>query len=453
MLSEIIPSHRVANWLLSTIDGVLDTVGLSHMKNLEEYIYVAVIVALALFLGWLIRRLILLIARKVVKMRNSVVARELLEQRVLTKCSHVIPPLVILALLPFAFDTTSSLLKIFEKCVWIYSLITIAMAVNTVLTFAWMRFDQRDNTKNLPLKGILNVCVGIVWIVVTIIGGSILLGKSPAVLLTGLGAFAAALMLIFKDTILGFVAGIQLSQNDMLRVGDWIVVPSTIANGIVQDVSLTAVKVQNWDNTIVTLPPYTLVSTSFQNWRGMSQSGCRQICRSVIFDSYYVKSCTPELIEKVTQLHPEMKAFVDKSKAAGGKVNYDPGLAVVNGTTETNLGLFRAYMCQYLLNHPLIVKDQQILVRVMVPTGIGIPLQLWCFTTTAWTAYEAVQSEIFEHIASVCQDFDLQLFNYPSGVDVETVQMNPADRAELGDASADAASASAQSNASVASAQ
>ncbi len=220
-----------------------------------------------------------------------------------------------------------------------------------------------------------------------------------------------------------------------------------------QDVSLTAVKVQNWDNTIVTLPPYTLVSTSFQNWRGMSQSGCRQICRSVIFDSYYVKSCTPELIEKVTQLHPEMKAFVDKSKAAGGKVNYDPGLAVVNGTTETNLGLFRAYMCQYLLNHPLIVKDQQILVRVMVPTGIGIPLQLWCFTTTAWTAYEAVQSEIFEHIASVCQDFDLQLFNYPSGVDVETVQMNPADRAELGDASADAASASAQSNASVASAQ
>lgn len=453
MLSEIIPSHRVANWLLSTIDGMLDAVGLSHLKNLEEYIYVAVIVVLALFLGWLIRRLILFAGRKVVKMRNSIVARELLEQKVLTKCSHIIPPLVILALLPFAFDTSSTLLKIFEKCVWIYLLITIAMAVNTVMTFAWMRFDQRENTKNLPLKGILNVCVGIVWIVVTIIGGSILLGKSPAVLLTGLGAFAAALMLIFKDTILGFVAGIQLSQNDMLRVGDWIVVPSTIANGIVQDVSLTAVKVQNWDNTIVTLPPYTLVSTSFQNWRGMSQSGCRQICRSVIFDSYYVKSCTPELIENVVKLHPEMKAFVDKSNAAGGKVNYDPGLAVVNGTTETNLGLFRAYMCQYLLNHPLIVKDQQILVRVMVPTGIGIPLQLWCFTTTAWTAYEAVQSEIFEHIASVCQDFDLQLFNYPSGVDVETVQMNPADRAELGDASADAASASAQSSASVASAQ
>lgn len=446
MLADIIPSHRVANWLLSTIDGVLDALGLSQMKNLEEYIYVAAIVALALFLGWLIRRLILLIVRKVVKMRDSVVARELLEQRVLTKCSHVIPPLVILTLLPFAFGTTSSLLKIFENCVWIYSLITIGMAVNNVLTFAWMRFDQRDNTKNLPLKGILNVCLGIVWIVVTIIGGSILLGKSPAVLLTGLGAFAAALMLIFKDTILGFVAGIQLSQNDMLHVGDWIVVPSTIANGIVQDVSLTAVKVRNWDNTIVTLPPYTLVSTSFQNWRGMSQSGCRQICRSVIFDSYYIKSCTPELIEKVTKLHPEMKAFVEKSKAAGGKVDYDPGMAVVNGTTETNLGLFRAYMCQYLLNHPLIVKDQQILVRLMVPSGIGIPLQLWCFTTTAWTAYEAVQSEIFEHIASVCQDFDLQLFNYSSGVDVETVQMNPADHAELGDA----ASAKAQSNTSMA---
>lgn len=422
MLTELIPSHQVAAWLLKTIDGVLDKIGLEHNPVIEEVIYVAVIVAFALFLGWLIRKLILVASRQVVKMRHSDLTRDLLEQKVLTKCSHIIPPLVILGLIPFAFDSGSKLLKIFQVCVYIYLVIVTARAVNTILAFMWTRFDKHDNSKNLPLKGILNVCVGIVWIIVAIIIGSILLDKSPAALLAGLGAFATVLMLIFKDTILGFVAGIQLSQNDMLRVGDWIVVPSTIANGIVIDVSLTAVKVQNWDNTIVTLPPYTLVSTSFQNWRGMSASGARQICRAVIFDSYYVKQCDSDLIAKVEAKHPEMKAFIDKTQQAG-KVDYDSGLAVVNGTTETNLGLFRAYMCQYLLNHPLINKEQQILVRVMVPSGIGIPLQLWCFTTTAWTAYEAVQSEIFEHIAAVCKDFELQLFNYPSGIDVDTIQV------------------------------
>ncbi len=176
----------------------------------------------------------------------------------------------------------------------------------------------------------------------------------------------------------------------------------------------------------MTLPPYTLVSTSFQNWRGMSQSGARQICRSVNFEAYTVKRCDDDLLQRVSAKYPKMKAFIDRAKSAG-KVDYDPGTAVVNGTIETNLGLFRAYMCQYLLDHPLIVTDQQILVRLLAPTTTGIPLQIWCFTTTAWTAYEAVQSEIFEHIAAVCGDFDLRLFNYASGMDTETVEMLPAD--------------------------
>ncbi len=194
-----------------------------------------------------------------------------------------------------------------------------------------------------------------------------------------------------------------------------------------EDVSLTAVKVRNWDNTIVTMPPYTLISTSFQNWRGMSSSGWRQICRAVIFDAYYIKKCDDAFLDNIAKLYPQMASFIDSSRQRG-KPEYDPGLATVNGTIETNLGLFRAYMCQYLLNHPLIGNDRQILVRVMVPTGVGIPLQLWCFTTTAWTAYEAVQSEIFEHIAAVCPDFGLQLFNYPSGTDTEIVEMHTPDR-------------------------
>ena len=418
--ANVIPTHRVAVWLVDEIRRALNFFGLQHHPEIEQVVYIAIIVLFALLLGWLVRKGVLYVARRLVRWHHTDWGADLLHMKVLSKCSHIIPPLVILALIPFAFDTSSRLLKVFETCDFIYFIITMTIAVCVVISFFWHRYDERENTRNLPLSGIRNLCIGLVWAISVIVIGSVLMGKSPVALLTGLGAFAAVLSFIFKDTILGFMAGIQLSQNDMLHIGDWIVVPSTIANGIVIDMSLTAVKVQNWDNTIVTLPPYTLISSSFQNWRGMSASGYRQICRSAIIDSDSVVTATPELIEQVSKL-PGMEKFIEKVKK-GGQF-YDPGLATVNGTLETNLGLFRAYMCNYLLNHPLIGTDQQILVRVMEPNASGYPLQIWCFTTTKWTAYEAVQSEIFEHIAVSCQLFGLRLFNSPSGTDITSVQV------------------------------
>ncbi|MCM1293373.1 MAG: mechanosensitive ion channel family protein [Bacteroides sp.] len=420
---EIIPSHEVATWLLVNIRRLLDHIGLEHDRRIEEVVYVAAIVAFALFLGWLARIFILWAVRKFVKLRKTNTAEKMLKEHIFEHCSHIIPPLVILGLLPFTFDTKSLLLNIFRTGLLVYLIITITIAINKIIKFIWERYNARENTKNLPLAGILNVCTGIVWIISIIVIGSVLMDKSPMALLTGLGAFATVLMLIFKDSILGFVAGIQLSQNDMVRIGDWIVVPSTIANGIVIDMSLTAVKVQNWDNTIVTLPPYTLVSTSFQNWRGMSDSGYRLISRSVYFDVDSVVNATPEMIAGVSDL-PNMKPFVEKIQASGQF--YDPGLATVNGTLQTNMGLFRGYMCEYLLHHPLIGTDQQILVRIMSPDASGYPLQIYCYTTTAWTAYEAIQSEIFEHIAAVAPKFGLRLFNNPSGRDVKSLaEANP----------------------------
>lgn len=416
--SEVIPSHQVAAWLLSHIRNLLNHIGLKQDKTIEEIIYVTAIVGVALLLGWLVRWIILTVTRKVVSWRKTPMITALLHDHVLSRCSHIITPMVILALLPFAFDSSSVLLHIFRVALVIYLILTITVAINTIIRFIWERYNERENTKNLPIAGIRNVCIGIVWIISIIVIGSVILDKSPAALLTGLGAFAAALMLIFKDSILGFVAGVQLSQNDMLRIGDWIVVPSTIANGIVIDMSLTAVKVQNWDNTIVTLPPYTLVSTSFQNWRGMSDSGWRLISRSVIFDVDSVAPATDALIESVSSL-TGMKGFIDKIKSSGQF--YDGALATVNGTLQTNLGLFRAYMCEYLLAHPEVAKDQQILVRIMTPDASGYPLQIYCYTTTAWTAYEAVQSEIFEHIAAMAPHFGLRLFNNPSGRDLKSL--------------------------------
>lgn len=438
----LIPSHRVATWLVESIRNLLNHMGLSHHETLEEVIYVAAIVLLAMFLGWLVRVVVLGVARKLVSWRRTRWGEQLLEKHVLLRCSHIIPPLVILGLLPFAFNSDSMLLHLFNTAIVIYFIIVVTVAVNTLVRFIWTRYNEHENTKNLPLGGILDICTGIIWAISVIIIGSVLMDKSPVALLTGLGAFATVLMLIFKDSILGFVAGVQLSQNDMLRIGDWIVVPSTIANGIVIDMSLTAVKVQNWDNTIVSLPPYTLVSTSFQNWRGMSDSGYRLISRSVIFDVDSVVPCTDNMISSVASL-PGMTDFINKVKKDGPF--YDPGLATVNGTVETNLGLLRAYMCYYLLHHPLVGTDQQILVRVMNPSGDGMPLQIYCYTTTAWTAYEAVQSEIFEHIAAVAPKFGLRLFNNPSGRDVKSLSGNTAAApAAVADSSVAAAQADVQ---------
>ncbi len=416
--SSIIPSHQVAAWLLIHIRNLLNHMGLEHDKTAEEVIYVTAIVGMAILIGWIVRWIILYTTQKIVSWKKTPLITALLHDKVLTRCSHIITPMVILALLPFAFDTTSILLHIFKVALVVYLILTITMAINTIIRFVWDRYNESENTKNLPIAGIRNVCIGIVWIVSVIVIGSVILDKSPAALLTGLGAFAAALMLIFKDSILGFVAGVQLSQNDMLRIGDWIVVPSTIANGIVIDMSLTAVKVRNWDNTIVTLPPYTLVSTSFQNWRGMSESGWRLISRAVYFDVDSITAADDTLITSVSSL-PGMQSFIDKVRKSGQF--YDSATATVNGSLETNLGLFRAYMCQYLLSHPLVAHDEQILVRIMIPDASGYPLQIYCYTSTAWTAYEAVQSEIFEHVAKMAPLFGLRMFNNPSGLDIKSL--------------------------------
>ncbi len=307
----------------------------------------------------------------------------------------------------------------------IYTSIVVCMAICSVSSFTWARLEEKRNTRNLPLRGILDTIIGILWVITVIVCVAILVNRSPVALLTGLGAFAAVLMLVFKDSILGLVAGLQLSQNDMLHVGDWIVVPSTIANGIVTDVSLTAVKVRNWDNTIVTLPPYTLVSGSFQNWRGMSQSGVRQIARSILVDIYTITQATPEFLNTIIVRFPILKSYIEKLETSKETI-FDPGTATVNGTIETNLGLYRAYLCEWLLNNPSISSSNQILVRLLAPTEYGIPLQVWCFTsTTAWTAYEAIQSALFEHIAVTAPEFGLRLFNDTSGADVLSIDTIP----------------------------
>lgn len=414
----LIPSHDFAVAMLRVVDTLLGWLGISKTGWVEEVLYTALVLGLSFLAGMIIRYLAVIGIRKLVELRHSETSKELLELHTFSKCSHFIPPLMFICLIPFAFTHDHHMLEWILRFSAVYLICTLGIALCAILQYVWVHFDRHDNEKNLPLKGVYNIGRGIVWLVILIVCVSILLDKSPLTLLAGLGAFAAALMLIFKDSILGFVAGIQLSNNDMLRVGDWICVPSTIANGIVIDVTLTVVKVQNFDNTIVMLPPYTLVSTSFQNWRGMSASGYRLFNRSVYIDQQTIRTATPQLLDSVRAKYPEMAEYIDSRLAArqrGEGNQYNPSTQP-NGTIDTNLGLFRAYVTTYLLHHPQVGVGLDLLVKLDAANEFGQPLNIYFYSKiTAWTAYAALGSEIYEHIAVAAPDFGLRLYNAPDG--------------------------------------
>lgn len=415
----IIPAHTIGTIILRLIDDILSALGLAHDHNLEQFAYIIIVFAVAISFGLLLRKLILFIVHKLIKLRHSDIGDELMKSRVFTRCSHIIPPLVILALIPFAFDSGSHLLSMIERGTIVYALLALAIGINSILTFMWVHYDTHENKNNHPLRGLLNTGHGIVWIVISIIIISVIVDKSPMTLLTGLGVFATALMLIFKDSILGLVAGIQLSQNDMLRVGDWIVVPSTPANGSVTEVTLTVVKVRNWDNTMIYLPPYTLVSTSFQNWRGVFESGARRIERAVYIDNTTIRTISDAEIDSIVKNAglPELTAFVSEARkavAAGKEVPVSTDLSPVNGSLETNLGLFRAYLAAWLRANPNIDNNSYLMIRTLEQEAYGTPLQIYCFSAiTKWTGYEAVSSQIFEHVAAVAPSFGLTIYNSP----------------------------------------
>lgn len=412
LLASIIPSHTVADWLLKNIDRFLDFIGLGRFQTLEEVIYLAIIIFASFAIGWIVRKAILWCLQKILKVHDTVFTRELLRQHTLTTCSHVITPIVFLALVPFAFESSAAIHRFIVRAAMIYLSVMIGVALTAVMKFTFDRLNAKENTKGLPLQGILNICIGILWGVLVIVCVSILVNKSPAALLGGLTAFAAVLMLVFKDTILGFVAGIQMSQNDMVRVGDWIVVPSTLANGTVEDVSLSTVKVRNFDNTIVTVPPYTLVSQSFQNWRGMSESGVRRISENVYINPDSIEVPSAERITALCEKYPSIKDFVDRMQKEDQPISWQKGVSPINGSLETNLGLYRAYLTSYLVASPLIDPTKDLMVNIATPTAEGIPVKVYCFSvTTQWQAYVAVLSGIMEHALMAAADFNLEVLS------------------------------------------
>lgn len=364
---------------------------------------VALILLISYIMTKLFRHLVIPAVHKITSRTKATWDDYLFNERMMTSFCRMIPPIMFYLLLPFVFNNIPQVLDILLKGCLIYLVITTLMLVNSFLNSLYEISNEHETLRNRPLKGIYQminlVAIGIGIILII----SILIDQNAATILAGLGASAAVLMLIFKDSILGLVAGVQLSANDMLRPGDWITMPKYGADGDVLEVSLTTVKVRNFDKTITTIPPYALVSDSFQNWRGMRETGGRRIKRSIFIDMTTVHFCSEREKEMFAS-----RGWIDEAQAK-------PETQVVN------LYVFRNYLQNYLKEHPRTHKELMIMVRQMQPTSEGLPLEIYCFSnTTVWPEYEQIQGEIFDHILAVIPEFGLRIFQRPSGNDLST---------------------------------
>ena len=408
--------------------GVLRELGFSveTADVWDRWVVLGFIVAIAFVSDFVCRQLLLRVVKRIVARTKATWDDILFEDRVLRRLCHIVPPVLIYFLLPLAFPPESGMVAFVLKLLLIYVIAVVLRFVNAFLKALHDVADQKEELQGKPLKGLMQTGQVIAFFVCIILIISILIDKSPARLLAGLGASAAILMLVFKDSIMGLVSGIQLTANDMLHVGDWISMSKYGVNGRVTEVTLNTVKVRNWDNTIVTVPPYLLISDSFQNWRPMQDSGGRRVMRSVNIDMNSVRFCTPEMLDRFRKIRL-LKDYIDETERLIAESNEQAGVEndpdPVNGLHQTNLGVFRAYLERYLRSLAGINQEMMLMVRQLQPTEKGLPVELYFFSkVTEWTVYEKVQADVFDHVLAVIPEFGLRVFQNPAGSDVRDLK-------------------------------
>lgn len=383
---------------------------LDHFQGEYGHLTVTVIlltgIAALAVTAYYITKLILYLLQFLIEKSPTTWDDEMINHRLMKGISQLAPALVVYRLLPAFFTKADG-----DTITWIktltsfYILWAIIIIISRLIGNIYNAFHRRDSLRPYAVKGIFQMVRLIVYGIGIVIGISILIGKEPIVILTALGASAAVLMLIFKDTILGLVASVQLTANKMLHRGDWIIADSHKANGEVEDISLTTVKVRNWDNSITTIPPYALVSESFRNYQPMRRSGGRRVDRSIFIDVNTVRFLTPE----------ETAHLADEGWLSGLDDIAQAGKII-------NLALLRRYLEHYLTDHPDVNTDMLLMIRQMEPTPSGLPLQLYFFTNaTEWKAFERVQSDIFDHVYATVSRFGLRIFQTPAGTDLKAL--------------------------------
>ena len=382
----------------SWMNGILIGWGIDPKiaNTFDEMFIAALLVILAIGLDYLCQAIFVGSMKKLAQHTHYQWDSLLLKRKVVHHLVHTIPGILVYALLPLAFIRGKGLLLLSQKICAVYIVFALLLAINGFILVFLDMYNMRQGNKNRPIKGFMQVLQVLLFFIGGIVIIAILIGKSPASLFAGLGASAAILMLVFKDTILGFVAGIQLSANDMLRPGDWITVPGSNANGIVQEITLNTVKIQNFDNTISTIPPYTLVSASFQNWRGMVESGGRRVMKSIFLDLNTIKFCTPDMLNTFRKEIPLL-------------ADYKPD----EGVTPTNSQMFRVYVEKYLTSLPVVNTDLDLIISQLQSTEYGVPIQIYFFSRNKiWKEYERIQSDIFDHFFAMVPKFELKVYQY-----------------------------------------
>lgn len=387
--------------------------------NILYYIIISVILLfLCAIVNFITKRIVLNLVSKIVSKNNFKWDDIMLENKVFHRLSLLIPGFVIYTFAIFYNDFQ----PIVQKVAVTYILIAITLVFKSLLNAVDIIYRQNPISNERPIKGLLQIIEIAIYIIIGIAVISNLINQNPIYMLSGIGAVTAVVTLIFKDLIIGFVSGIQLTWNDMLRIGDWVEMPKYGADGDVIDITLNTVKIQNWDKTISTIPTQAFVTDSFKNWRGMKDFGARRVKRSILIDMNTVKVCSDEMIERFKKIE-FLSEYIEERAKEIENYNRENNInteLIINGRQLTNLGVFRVYLTNYLKNRINIRPGSTVMVRQLAPGENGIPVELYLFVAdTIWANYEAIQADIFDHILAVVDVFELKIFQHPTGNDIK----------------------------------
>lgn len=395
----------------------LDPTLVRYLSITTMILFITVICVLANFIT---KKVVIRIITQIVKNTKFKWDDILLERKVFHRLSHIVPAIILYYFSP----TFPAIQLLIEKGVIAYLIIMGLIIINSLLNMANDIYQTYEIAKTKPVKGYIQVVKIIVVLIGIILIIANLIDKSPFLLLSGIGALSAVLMLVFRDSLLGLVAGVQLSSNDMVRVGDWIEMPKYGADGDIIDISLNTVMVQNWDKTITMIPSYALISDSFKNWRGMQDAGGRRMKRSLFIDTTSISFCSEELIEHLKNIDYLSDYLITRESeiAEHNSRNEINQSNPVNGRALTNIGVFRVYISNYLQQHPGMNQEMTLMVRQLAPSEHGLPIEIYGFTNDIrWAVYESVQADIFDHLFAVASEFGLRIFQSPSGNDLKTI--------------------------------
>ena len=404
-------TNAISEWSIQ----LLTNAGISEnwVKYINLLLLLSVLVVLVFMVQYLTRRILHSVLKRVSTMTGIEFLRHLSERRFPHYLAMIIPFSLVKGSIPIIFDLFPRTMVMLDKLVDIFLIFYVIWLLSSIVNAFADTLRSRPSMADKPLESYVQVVKIILYAIGFIILFSILTGQKPGVILGGLGAASAILMLIFKDTILGFVASMQVTANDMVRIGDWITMPKYGADGDVIQITLTTVKIRNFDKTITTIPPYSLVSDSFQNWRGMVETGGRRVKRSIYVKQSSIRFLSDEEVKellKVQAVNQYISTRSQEIEAYNQSVGADKSLAL-NGRNLTNMGLFREYIKNWLSLHPDVHKEMLLLVRQLQPTSKGLPLELYFFTaTTEWERYEDITSDVFDHVTAAARFFDLELF-------------------------------------------